>query len=281
MDYIIFNQPGGFPLTTNILDKVQEFHKAKINALAAMAGNRAIISGCQEVGNKVLGGDIVIDGEMYGLIEGIKQEYITIKEDKQTVEFENGENKVTVVYRYAVFGTGTQNYKWADFKRVPPLIELAAQVTQQQEDIKLLKAVAAPTIQGDGVHFFDNIAALVPPGYDEVPESEYKGRMLIHINRNDERFDEVGKKGGKPEHNQTPEEVAPHDHWVYGEDNNATVTNKPEQDELAQINNPDSGRAWRRRKTGKTGEGKAMPIMNPYRVVLFIKWVGIGNGING
>ena len=65
-----------------------------------------------------------------------------------------------------------------------------------------------------------------------------------------------------------------------GEDNNATVTNKPEQDELSQINNPDSGRAWRRRKTGKTGSGEKMNIMNPYRVVLFIKWVGIGNGLN-
>lgn len=124
MDYIIFNQPGGFPLTTNILDAMQAMYQPFLNGLGAMAGTRAIISGCQKNGNTVSAGLIQIDGEMYGLVEGIEQEYITIKEDKKIYEFENGNENITVVYRYAVFGTGTDPYKWADFKRVPILSEI-------------------------------------------------------------------------------------------------------------------------------------------------------------
>lgn len=151
MDYIIFNQPGGFPLTTNILEYLQTFHKPKINALASMAGSKAIINGCEEEGAKVLGGNIVIDGEMYGLIEGIKQEYITIKEDKQTVEFENGENKATIIYRYAVFGTGANSYKWSEFRRVPDLTSISdksekSEVNELKKRIEKLERVNSPEL---------------------------------------------------------------------------------------------------------------------------------------
>jgi hypothetical protein len=281
MDYIIFNQPGGFPLHTDTLDAMQKMYQPFINGLGSMTGSRAIISGCEEIGDKIAGGLIQIDGEMYGLIEGIRQDYITIREDKEFYEFENGESKVTVVYRYAVFGTGATSYRWEEFKRIIPLNtiqerinekENITRVSELENRIQMLENLSSPDSLGGTIKIWCKPANQIPRGW--VCADEFVGRMLMGLNPNDDDFNTVGKTGGKKEHAQTIDEMPPHDHKIYGEDNDAKLTNRPNQDELAQINNPDSTHAWRVRMTDKAGEGKPMPIMNPYRIVIFIRWVG-------
>lgn len=281
MDYIIFNQPGGFPLTTNILEYLQTFHKPKINALASMAGSKAIINGCEEEGAKVLGGNIVIDGEMYGLIEGIKQEYITVKEDKQTVEFENGQNKATIIYRYAVFGTGANSYKWSDFKRVPALNSIQDQFNSKVDKttfdtlvkrVDLLEKVNAPDFKGMGIRPFFGTKAEIPAGYAIVGSGV--GRMLVGIDETQAEFNTVLKTGGKKT-------------ILIGKDN------------LPALSGSTNGITLKGDKTAfglKTGtntwvhpadinvtggSGKEIPNLPPYLAVYFLKWVGIGNGING
>lgn len=284
MDYIIFNQPGGFPLTTNILEYLQTFHKPKINALASMAGSKAIINGCEEEGAKVLGGNIVIDGEMYGLIEGIKQEYITIKEDKQTVEFENGENKATIIYRYAVFGTGANSYKWSDFKRVPFLNELPSKIDQKADNtrveslekrIEIQEKLNAPDESSGTIKIWCKPVNQIPAGW--VSADEFVGRMLMGLNPSDPDFNTVGKTGGSKTHTMTIDELPPHSHAIWGQDNSATPKGWA-SNEVANIETPGN---FFNKPTDITGKGVAMNIMNPYSIVIFIKWVGIGNGING
>lgn len=281
MDYIIFNQPGGFPLHTDTLESMQKMYRPFINGLGGMAGSRAIISGCEQTGDKITGGIIQIDGEMYGLIEGIKQEYITIREDRENYEFENGENKATVVYRYATFGTGANSYRWSDFKRVPILNTIPEKIDTKADNtrvdnlekrIEKQEKLNAPDEFGGTIKIWCKPANQIPRGW--VSADEFVGRMLMGLNPNDADFNTVGKTGGNKTHTMTIDEMPPHDHKIYGEDNDAKLTNRPNQDELAQINNPDSTHAWRVRMTDKAGEGKPMPIMNPYRIVIFIRWVG-------
>ncbi|PQL95212.1 hypothetical protein [Apibacter adventoris] len=213
MNKLEYNNAGGFPMTTNRLEDIQETYTLPINGLAAMAGDLAIISGCYESGNNIItDGFIFINGEIFEFRGGIKLANITLFEEKVVKEFENGTQKVVITKRYFTFGTGAQNYKWENFKRIPPLTELLVFMKETREELKILKAQNAPINQGDGIIFFDNIAALIPPGYNEVPENEWRGRMLIHINRSVSEFSKVGNYGRSCTHINTIEEMAPHSH---------------------------------------------------------------------
>lgn len=277
MDYIIFNQPGGFPLHTDTLESMQKMYRPFINGLGGMAGSRAIISGCEEIGDKITGGIIQIDGEMYGLIEGIKQEYITIREDRENYEFENGENKATVVYRYATFGTGANSYRWEDFKRVIPLNTLQERINEKENitrvselenRIQMLENLSSPDSLGGTIKIWCRPASEIPKGWASA--DEFVGRMLMGLDPNDAEFNTVGKTGGNKTHRINIDELPPHSHGIWGQDNSATPKGWA-SNEVANIENPGN---FFRRDTDKTGKGVAMDIMNPYRIVIFIRWVG-------
>lgn len=274
MDYIIFNQPGGFPLHTNTLEAMQKAYLTFINGLGCMAGNRAIIAGCEEIGNKINGGIIQIDGEIYGLIEGIKQEYITILEDKIDYEFENGEKKATVIYRYAVFGTGSKSYRWDEFKKVPNLSEIPslisskannARVDELERRIEKQEKINAPDIAGGTIKIWCRPANEIPDGWEAA--DEFIGRMLMGYNPHDKDFNCVGKIGGSKTHIMNIDELPPHSHTVWGQDNSATPKGWA-SNEVANIEKPGS---FFNRTTDITGKGAPMDIMNPYRIVIFIK----------
>lgn len=277
MNKIQYDQTGGFPLTTNRLTNMQDAFAPLINGLGMMAGNLAIISGCVESGSMVSDGVVQIGTEIFEFKQGIKQTYVTVFEEKTEAEFENGQIKDVVIKRYISFGIGTQNYKWSDFKRIPPLTELLEFMKETREELKILKAQNAPINQGDGVVFFNNIAALISPGYVELPESEWRGRIPVHINRSDPALNAVGKTVGNL---------------------NRTVTIKKENlpSNAGTIPAPTfSGNKFKRQGDGNStpaadqqgninimlGDDIPLDISDPLRVVIFIKWVGLGKGLNG
>ena len=63
MNKIKFNQTGGFPLSANILDAMQSAY-AIFNQLGSLAGNKAIISGCEQLGNNDDDGVIFLNVEI-------------------------------------------------------------------------------------------------------------------------------------------------------------------------------------------------------------------------
>lgn len=277
MNKIQYDQTGGFPLTTNRLTNMQEAFAPLINGLGIMAGNQAIISGCHESGSMISDGIVQVGNEIFQFKKGIKQTYVTVFEEKIEAEFENGQIKEVVIKRYVSFGTGTQNYKWEEFKRIPPLNELIEFMNETREAIKILKAQNSPITQGDGIVFFNNIATLIPPGYVELPESEWRGRIPVHINRSDPALNAVGKTVGNL---------------------NRTVIIKKENlpSNAGTIPAPTfSGNKYKRQGDGNSsiaadqrgninimlGNDVPLDISDPLRVVIFIKWVGLGKGLNG
>jgi len=149
MNKINFNQTGGFPLETNTLDFLQSSHADLINGLGAMAGNLAILSGCVENGNNVGNGYVQINGETLFFKGGAKMNTVVIVETSENRTFENGESKKVYLTRYAAFGSGTQNYNWADFKRVPVLGTLPDLLAQKalNSDITALRQQLVEAIQ--------------------------------------------------------------------------------------------------------------------------------------
>lgn len=129
MDIVKFNQIGGFPLTTNIMNIVQQAYRL-LNSLGYLAGDKIIITGCDKDTNNVVSDGIVfLDGEMYLFKGGAEQPKVLIKTESESKEFENGSVKEVVVRRYVTFGTGAGSINWSDFKRVKPLETLMSEIS--------------------------------------------------------------------------------------------------------------------------------------------------------
>ncbi|KQT17436.1 hypothetical protein ASG31_08475 [Chryseobacterium sp. Leaf404] len=129
-----FNQTGGFKLVTDILTKIQSAYSI-YNGVARMAGDKAILSGCEDLGTSVGDGYVVINGEMLEFKGALKQTTVIIKEEIGTADFEDGSTKPFETNRYATFGFSTTSFPWAEFKRVPALNSLPATITTLETNL--------------------------------------------------------------------------------------------------------------------------------------------------
>lgn len=116
MNSLNFNQVGGFPLTTRILDEIQKAYSV-FNALGAIAGDKTIISGCVTTGSIVSDGVVFINGEVLEFRAAALQTKVKIIEVVETLVFEDNVAKSVIKTRYVTFGTGVGAMDWVDFKR--------------------------------------------------------------------------------------------------------------------------------------------------------------------
>lgn len=123
-----FNQTGGLKLVTETLSGLQDAYSIYTGALK-MAGDKAILSGCEELGGTVTDGFVIINGEILEFKGAVKQSTVIIKEEIENIQFEDGSLKPFETYRYATFGFSTSAISWDSFKRVPPLNEIPSQIT--------------------------------------------------------------------------------------------------------------------------------------------------------
>lgn len=137
MDKLYVNQPGGFPLTTNILNTMQNAYNI-FNSLGAISGNYTIISGCETVGDTVTDGFVYIDGEVFPFKGGVKISKVRVVEVVGLKRFKNGSAKEVLFKRFVEFGTGLNAIDWVAFKRPKNLIELNANLEKLVAELKRL-----------------------------------------------------------------------------------------------------------------------------------------------
>lgn len=124
MDRIDYNQPGGFGLSTQILDAGQEAYKT-FNAYGNMAGDLAIITGCEIGGGGfVTDGFVSIYGELLPFVGGAISTNVAIVETSDLRGFEDGSVKPVIYTRYATFGEATVSYPWDNFRRPMTLFQI-------------------------------------------------------------------------------------------------------------------------------------------------------------
>ncbi|GAA4156560.1 hypothetical protein GCM10022217_15680 [Chryseobacterium ginsenosidimutans] len=123
-----FNQTGGLKLVTETLSGLQDAYSI-FTGVAKMAGDKAILSGCEDLGTTVTDGYVVIGNETLEFKGAVKQTTVIIKEEITSIQFEDGNLKPFETYRYATFGFSPGAYNWDDFKRVPVLINLPDQIS--------------------------------------------------------------------------------------------------------------------------------------------------------
>ncbi|GGG46924.1 hypothetical protein [Epilithonimonas arachidiradicis] len=135
MNKIDYNQPGGFGLSTQILDAAQEAYKT-FNAYGSMAGEIAIITGCEVGGSGFVNdGFVSIYGELLPFKGGQQSANVAIVEIADARGFEDGSIKPVIYTRYATFGEGTPSYPWSSFRRPLTLFKI------EDELVKLRKSV--------------------------------------------------------------------------------------------------------------------------------------------
>ncbi|MFC0344062.1 hypothetical protein [Epilithonimonas hispanica] len=186
MNKIDYNQAGGFPLSTQILDAGQTAYSI-FNAHGAMAGNFAIIDGCEVGGGGfVTDGYVRINGELLELKGGQIATNVTIVEEPDLRGFEDGSQKAVIYKRYATFGGGNPSYPWASFRRPLNLFQL--------ED-RLLKVEKATPI--GLVAIWDRPADEIPEGW--VEHTDMAGTVPVGHQNGDLIFGALGSTVGAKE----------------------------------------------------------------------------------
>lgn len=281
MNKLNFNQTGGFPLSTNILNAMQEAYSV-FNTLGHLAGQYAIISGCDEVGNNISDGVIFINGEILPFKGGSKSATIFIKEDTESRIFEDGATKPVIFKRYASFGSSTpdKTYYWDTFRRIFKTTEIEDFKSDFERRLKALETKKSPIPIG-------LIAIWGKPATEPIPEGwrEYeglRGRFPLGWNPNDADFNTLLKEDGAKTHTLTIEEMPTHNHntfhngagrgWGSGMGRYAAsaITHGGYQNyNITGVNTEPNVYP-----TENKGGNKPHDNMPPYRIIKFIEFVG-------
>ena len=256
MDFLEVNQPGGFPMTTNILNHLQNASRI-FNSLGALAGDFSIISGCEEVGSTVSDGVVYFKNELFPFKGGSKTSKIRIIETSEAKTFQDGTTKAVVFKRYVEFGTAVTDFLWSDFKRIDPLVSLTAKVSS-------LEKKAAVFIQGGGMVLWNKPATDIPEGWQEVVN--WRGRMPVGFDSTQTEFNVMGKDGGEKTHQLTIDEMPKHRFQL-------TQDVVSFYDENNGVGNGGDGPASKVKYTNYLGSDKPHNNLSPYRVVMFIECI--------
>ena len=271
MNKLNFNQTGGFPLSTNILDAVQTAYSL-FNHLGSLAGELVIISGCVITGNTVSDGAVYINGELLEFKGGSISTNVVIKEETESRVFEDGATKPVIYKRYAGFGSSTpeKTFKWDNFKRVDNLIQQGVKNADFEKRIKALEEKKSPVPIGLIAIWGKPASEPIPEGWKEC--TDLRGRMPLGWNPDDADFSELLKNAGEKTHQLTVAEMPTHSHQQGSE---SLYNHFGGGSSVGGRTYPmgDNG-SFQRQNTSNAGGNKPHNNMPPYRIIKFIEFIG-------
>lgn len=296
MDKINFNQTGGFPLTTDILNAMQNAYNI-FNSLGSLAGNETIISGCEQTGNNVGDGVVCINGELLPFKGGTRISRVRIVENTESKQFEDGQTKAVLFKRFVQFGTGVGAIPWRRFVRLNTTRNLNYRVSHLLERVEELES--RPTFYKGMILLWNKPVSEIPEGFS--PYLPLKGRMPIgrdkdynfNASGDDTNYNlqTLGSSGGKREHMLLKREMPRHNHhnepfkYLATFSNNLKnsssqagggVTDNHDQDDKEYaLHLHNTSYLKEHAEVKPEGENKPHTNMPPYTVVEFIIYVGV------
>lgn len=287
MNYIDFNQIGGFPLSTNVLAKLQTAFSL-FNSLGQIAGDKTIIGGCAVAGANVSDGVVFVNNEVFEFRGGVAQAKVIIKEDSDTLVFQNDNSYPVIKTRYVTFGVGVGQMDWADFKKP---IETKVIPTDLVTRLEALEKKSAVFQAGGGMVLWNKPAINIPDGWAEV--INWRGRIPVGMDTTQVEFNTLGKIGGTKTKTLSVAEMPEHGHKMFTNEDrpgspssaaNRLATENPNNyvaarcsdggDNDYSLTKASEGLTPLAGNSGNNGSGQAFSILNPYRTVLFIEFIG-------
>jgi hypothetical protein len=235
----------------------------QVQVAFSLGGYNYIISGCEENANYVTSGWIVLNGEILPFDGGLKQDTIVAIQTETVKEFFGGALLPYYLDRRAIFGSGDNAVQWGAMKRNNPGFGVL-------QRIERLERIASPFLNRGGMVLWKQPAILIPAGWQEV--TDWRGRLPLGYDPNDPDFNEVGKTGGNKTHTlqrtHLPYVSIPVKGW-----RGNSYTGNP----TAEYINGSGGNNPLYKQNGATdplGDGTPVDHMNPFRIVIFIEYVG-------
>lgn len=277
MDLINFVQTGGFPVKAERLQELQTAYSI-FNSLGALAGDLTIISGCTVAGTAVSDGFVFINGELLPFKGEFLGENVVIIQEESSKEFENGEIKTVHYHRYATFGTNPEtSWPWESFKRPDPMVVLSAKIATLEKKSAVFTA-------GGGMVLWNKPANEIPEGWAEVVD--WRGRIPVGLDVTQTEFNTMGKTGGAKNKMLSVNELPKHSFYTFSPSSTATNNNTVDANTYPVADSDGTGwgnETYRIRRSGtkptlgkssEVGGDQQFSLLNPYRVVLFIEYVG-------
>lgn len=258
MNLLDYNQNGGFPFSTQILDAAQETYKT-FNAYGNLAGEVAIITGCEDSsGGTVTHGFVSIYGELLPFLGTTKTANVVIVETTDQRGFEDGSVKPVIYTRYATFGEAIIKYPWTDFRRPLTLFQLEDRLTQLEKSVPI-----------GLVALWDKPGDEIPLGWVEhVP---MRGNIPVGHNSGDINFGSLGNTVGTAQVTLDINQIPAHDHG-YSDIGNNSSGGSPGP--AGGYDGGDNRFHQVNRNTGSRGGGQSHSNIQPSRIVKFIQFVG-------
>lgn len=260
-----FNQTNGYPLNTERLQELQTTFGI-FNSFGSLAGNYTIISGCETNGTTVANGRVFIDGELldFKTASVTPTSTVIIIETAVFRPFETGPDKQVYTIRHATFGTAETSWPWSDFKRPMETKIIQSVFAGLTERIIALEARPTSYIPIGLIAIWERPANEIPVGW--IEHLPLKGRIPIGMDNTKIEFGFLGQEAGETRKTLIVTELPPHSHAIKS-DRNEDHDNGSYAIGGGNYNDRTS-------YTEDTGRGDSFSIMNPYRVVHFIKYVG-------
>jgi|GEM_PF-1050614 len=294
-----YTEKNSFPLSTQGLDFIQQ-QILLAAEYAGAAGGNYILSGCQENGQTVAAGVLVVEGEIIPFKGGTKHTTVRIVETKEQITAGSETYFDAYTKRHVEFGANLSNvdtFAWDEFTAFPTnkfLLENSA----TKAELALLQNYAMPK---GGIIMWSGQPHTIPTGFalcdgstvNGVATPDLRGRFIIGYYPGKantptdnpgvtvENYGQIGNKGGQMGVTLTKNQMPKHNHLNYvGEQvplGGFGLMRRPAGSESVTPTTADSG-AWQTEPDIKhapynipyEGENQSHENRPPYYVLAFI-----------
>ena len=242
-------------MSTQILAALQDAYKI-FNNHGALAGELAIIVGCQiGGGGNVTDGFVHINGELLPFKGGLISSTVAIVEVPDQRLFQDASLKNVIYTRYATFGSGTDTYAWADFRRPLTLFQLEDRLLQVEKAVPI-----------GLVAIWDRPAEEIPLGW--IEHTDMRGNVPVGFNSGDAFFGSLGNSIGSSQVQLTNGQIPSKSINIVVKDPYTGATSSGGFD--------GGGNTWRDRTISINvgGSDQAHTNIQPSRIVKYIRFVG-------